>query len=181
MIWAHSEKRKAQLDESESRSLAKWQISVPPHYSADRIQYLLKAEEQILQSISVRAPISKILIDICNALDSQIGNLVSLISTPANNAISTSRISRSAALFGPHVFCSVVIGAEGGEEHGCLEMYCCVSRSPFPRESQLIERAACLAAVTIKRYCDAGDGGNCRIQRVRSARGYVPEKPTSMN
>jgi len=34
------------MDESESRSLAKWQISLPRRYSADRIQYL-KVEEQI--------------------------------------------------------------------------------------------------------------------------------------
>jgi hypothetical protein len=37
------------MDESESRSLAKWNISVPSRYSVDRIQYLLKTEEQILQ------------------------------------------------------------------------------------------------------------------------------------
>jgi len=168
------------MDESESRSLAKWEISVPSRYSAHRIQYL-KAEEQILQSISARAPISKILNDICNALDCQIGNMVSLISAPANNAISAAEVSRSAALFGLHVFCSVVIGAESGEELGSLEMYCCVSRNPSPREFQLIERAACLAAVAIKRHCEAGDRGNCRIHGVRSAKGYVPEMPTSMN
>jgi hypothetical protein len=63
------------MDESKFRSLAKWQISVP-RYSADTIQYLLKGEEQILQSISTRAPISKILDDICAALDCQIGNTV---------------------------------------------------------------------------------------------------------
>jgi hypothetical protein len=169
------------MDESESRSLAKWQISAPSRYAADRIQYLLKTEEQILQSISARAPISKILNDICNALDCQIGNMVSLISTPADSAISAAEVSRSAALFGLHIFCSVVIGAESGEELGSLEMYCCVSRNPSPREFQLIERAACLAAVAIKRHCEAGDGGNCRIQGVRSARGYVSETPTSMN
>jgi hypothetical protein len=46
------------MDESEFRSLAKWQISLPPGHFEDRIQYLLKAEERILQSISARAPIS---------------------------------------------------------------------------------------------------------------------------
>jgi hypothetical protein len=169
------------MDESELRSLAKWEISIPSRYSADRVQYLLKTEERILQLISARAPISKILNDICNDLDCEIGNIVSLIFTPADSAISAAEVSRSAALFGLHVFGSVVLVAESSEDLGSLEMYGCVSRDPSPREFQLIERAACLAAVTIKRHCDAGNGGNSRIQGVRSARGYVSGTPTSMN
>jgi len=169
------------MDESKFRSLAKWQISVPPRYSENRIQYLLKGEEQIFQSISARAPISTILDDICNALDCQIGNTVSLISVPNNNVMSAAETSRSAALFGLHIFSSVVIGAESGEELGSLETYCCVSRNPSPREFQLIERAVCLAAIAIKRHRENCDGDNCRMHGVRSARGYVAEPPTSMN
>jgi hypothetical protein len=118
------------MDESKFRSLAKCQISVSPPYSADTIQYLLKGEEQILQSISARAPIYKILDDICSALDCQIGNTVSLISVPGNNLMSAAEVSSSAALFGLHIFLSVVIGADGVEELGSLEMYCCVLRNP---------------------------------------------------
>ena len=169
------------MDESEFRSLGKWQISAPSRYSADRIQYLLKTEEQILQSISARAPISKILNDICNALDCQIGNMVSLISMPDNNASSGAEVSHSVALFGLYSFASAAIGAENVEGLGILEMYCCVSRRPSPRESQLIERAVSLAAVAIKRHKETIDGGNCRVDGVRSARGYVPETPSSMN
>ena len=169
------------MDESEFHSLAKWQISMPPRYSENRIQYLLKTEEQILQSISARAPISKILNDICHALDSQIGNTVSLISVPDHNVVSSAEVSRSAELFGLHIFLSVVIGGESVEEFGSLEMYCCVSRNPSPSEFQLIERAVCLAAVAIKRHRETIDGGNCRMHGVRSARGYVAEPPTSMN
>ena len=169
------------MDESESRSLAKWNISVSSRYSVDRVQYLLKTEEQILQSISARAPISKILNDICDALDCQIGNTVSLISVPGNNVMSTAEVSRSAALFGLHIFVSVVIEAESVEELGSLEMYCCVLRNPSPGELQLIERAVCLAAVAIKRFLETADGSNCRMHGVPSARGYLPEPPTSVN
>jgi hypothetical protein len=169
------------MDESESRSLTKWNISVPSRYSVDRIQYLLKTEEQILQSISARAPISKILNNICDALDCQIGNTVSLISVPGNNLMSPGEVSSSATLFGLHIFVSVVIGAECVGELGSLEMYCCVLRNPSPREFQLIERAVCLAAVAIKRFRETGDGSNRCLHRVRSARGSVPEMPTSMN
>jgi len=169
------------MDDSEFRSLAKWQISVPPRYSENRIQYSLKTEEQILQSISARASVSRILNDICNALDCQIGNMVSLISMPDDNASGAAEVSRSAALFGLHIFSSVVIGAESGEDLGSLEMYCSVARSPSPPEFQLIERAVCLAAAAIKRHRETGDGGNGRIHGVQLARGYVPESPTSMN
>ena len=169
------------MDESEIRALAKWQISIPPRYSENRIQYLLKTEEQILQSISARAPISKILNDISNALDCEIGNVTSAISMPDENVSSAVEGSRSAAFFGLHSLFSVVIWAETGELLGSLEMYGCVSRTPSPREFQLIERAVCLAAAAIKRHQETIDGGNSRMHRVRSARGYVPETPTSMN
>ena len=169
------------MDESESRSLAKWNISVSSRYSVDRVQYLLKTEEQILQSISARAPISKILTDICDALDCQIGKTVSLISAPCNKAMGPAEVSRGAALFGLHIFASVVIRAESVEELGSLEMYCCVLRNPSPGELQLIDRAVCLAAVAIKRFLETGDGKTCRMHGVRSAPGYLPEPPTSMN
>jgi hypothetical protein len=169
------------MDGSEFRSLAKWQISVPPRYSENRIQYLLKAEEQILQSISARTPISKVLNDICNALDSEIGNMVSLISMPDDDASNGGEVSHSVALFGLYSFFCAAIGAGNGEDLGSLEMYCCVSRKPSPREFQLIERAVCLAAAAIKRHREAIENGNCRVHGVRSARGYVPETPTSMN
>jgi hypothetical protein len=81
------------MNEPEFRSLARWQVSVPPRYSENRIQYLLKAEEGILQSISARAPISKILNDICHALDCEIGNIISLISMPDDNAIGGAEVS----------------------------------------------------------------------------------------
>ena len=103
------------MDESEFRSSAKWQISVPLRYSENRIQYSLKTEEHILESISARAPISKILNDICNALDCEIGNTVSLISMPNQNAGSAVEGSRSAALLDLHIFFSGVIGADSGE------------------------------------------------------------------
>ena len=169
------------MDEFEVRTLAKWQVSVPSHYSENRIQYLLKTEERILQSISVRAPISKILNDICHALDCEIGNMVSLSSIPNDDASSGGGVSHSVALFGLYSFVSGVIAAESGELLGYLEMYCCVSRKPSPREFQLIERAVCLAAAAIKRNQETIDGGNCRMRVVRSVRGYVPETPSSMN
>ena len=106
---------------------------------------------------------------------------MTLISVPGNKVMSAAEVSSSAALFGLHIFVSVVIGAESVEEFGSLEMYCCASRNPSPGELQLIERAVCLAAVAIKRFLETADGSKCRMHGVRSARGYLPEPPTSVN
>jgi hypothetical protein len=107
-------------------------------------------------SREARTLISTILDDICNVLDCQIGNTVSLIVVPDNNIMSAAECSRSSAICVLHIFLSVVIGAESVEELGSLEMYCRVSRTPSPREFQLIERAVCLAAVGIKRFRETG-------------------------
>jgi hypothetical protein len=150
-------------------------------HSEERIQYLLRAEEQILRSISARAPIAKILNEICNALDCQIGNMVSLISVPEGDAINADNLARHAALFGLYIFFSEGIGSESGEQLGSLQMYCCVSRAPSPREYQLIERAACLAAVAIKRSRETGEDRNSRIPGNRPVSEYVTAWPASMN
>jgi hypothetical protein len=147
----------------------------------DKIQYSLRAEEQILQAISARAPVPEILNEICNALDCQIGNVVSLISLPGGDASGLATIAMNAALFGLHTFCSEGVVAENDELLGSLEMYCSVPRSPSASEFQLIERAKCLAAIAIKLDNEADHQSNCGIRRNRPVRGRVLEWPVSMN
>ncbi len=147
----------------------------------DKIQYLLSAEEQLLQSISARAPLPEVLNGICSALDCQIGKVVSLISLPRNDASDLAAIVMNAALFGLYTFWSEGVVAENDELLGSLEMYCSVPRSPSLEEFQLIERAKCLAAMAIKRYNEADHQGNCGIQGDRPVRGRVLEWPVSMN
>jgi hypothetical protein len=117
----------------------------------EQIHYLFNAEEQVLQSISARAPLPKVLNEICSALDCQIGKVVSFISLPGDDASDLAAIAVNAAHFGLYTFCSEGVVAENDELLGSLEMYCCVPRRPSAREFQLIERATCLAAIAIKR------------------------------
>jgi hypothetical protein len=124
-------------------------------HAGDEVQYLLRAEEQILHAISARAPVSEILNEICIALDRQIGNMVSLISLPEDDATTVVEVARNAALFGLYAFCSEGIVAENDEVLGSLEMYCTVPRRPSANEVALIERAKCLVAIAIKRDIDA--------------------------
>jgi hypothetical protein len=147
----------------------------------DKIQYLLNTEEQLLQSISARAPLPQVLNGICIALDGQIGNVVSLISLPGDDAGELAAIAMNAALFGLYTFCSEGVVVENDELLGSLEMYSSVPRSPSANEFQLIERAKCLAAIAIKLDKEADDQGNCGMRGKRPVRGRVLERPFSMN
>jgi hypothetical protein len=149
--------------------------------SDDKIQPVLRHEERLLQSITNRAPIPKVLNEICSALDCQIGNVVSLISLPGDDAGELAAIAMNAALFGLHTFCSEGIIAENGELLGSLEMYSGVPRSPSAGEVQFIERAKCLAAIAIEHHNEAGRVGSRGVPGNRPARGRVLDWPTSMN
>jgi len=169
------------MNEYYSRSRDRSQILRLRRSSDDKIQYSLRAEEQLLQSISARRPLLEVLDGICSAINSQIGNMVSLISLPSDDVTDHSAIARMAALFGLHAFCSAGVVAENDELLGSLEMYCCVPRRPSVRELQLIERATCLAAIAITRQNDPSDRGYGCIPGNRRVRGGVLEWPVSRN
>ncbi|MGB2639755.1 MAG: hypothetical protein WAN32_12450, partial [Candidatus Acidiferrum sp.] len=126
-------------------------------------------------------PVPEILNEICTAVDCQIGNMVSLISLPEDETANVADIARSAKLFGLYIFFSVGIFAEGGTELGSLEMYCCTARDPSRREVQLIERAACLAAIAIERDAEAVRQANGGAPIKEPSRANVLGWPVSMN
>lgn len=169
------------MDEQSFRQRERWLISVQSQPAEGRVQYLLEAEEQILRSIAVRAPVPQILNEICTALDRQIGNMVSLISAPEDDVASTAEIARNADLFGLHIFFSGGIFGEGGGEIGSLEMYSCTARDPFVHELQLVARAICLAAIAMG--CDTKAGHQANHPRLEKgpARGNVGSWPVSVN
>ncbi len=169
------------MDEYRSRPRGRGLIRVPPDQSEGRIQYLLNAEAKILQSISGQVSLPEILNKICTAIDCQIGNMVSLISLPEDERASVAEIAGRAKLFGLHIFFSVGIFAESGEELGSLEMYCCTSRSPSRGEIQLAERAACLAAIAIERDAQAVRQDNEGISTKGPSRANGLGWPVSLN
>jgi hypothetical protein len=147
----------------------------------DASLYVLRGEKRLLQLISTRAPLAKVLNEICSALDFQIGNVVSLFSLPGYDASELAAIAMNAALFGLHTFCSEDIVAEDGETLGFLEMYSGVLRCPSASEFELIERAKRLAAIAIKRDNGAGQPSSCGIHGSRPIRRRVLEWPVSTN
>src|ERR1700676_4041444 len=111
--------------------------------SEAEVQYLLRAEEQLLHSISARIPLAEILRKICNALNAEMGNMVSLVSL-SNDANFLASIVKNAAIFGLHKFCSATVVGGNDELLGSIEMHGCVPRRPVLGEVSLIERATCL-------------------------------------
>ena len=169
------------MNKSRSRAGGRTQKCMPPCDSEDKIQYLLSAEEQLLQSISSGERLSGVLNGICSALDCQIGNVVSLISLPRDDPSGLAAIAMNAALFGLYTFCSEGVVAENDELLGSLEMYCSFPRSPSASESQWIERAKYLAAIAIKLDQEAAHQGNRGPRGNRPVRGRVLEWPVSMS
>jgi hypothetical protein len=153
--------------------------SIPADHSDDQIQFVLNAEEKILQWISARAPVPEILSEICTALDCQIGNIVSRISLPGDSGTSSSEIARNAALFGLHAFFSAGIFAESSEELGSLEIYCCAPRNASSDDIHSIERAACLAAIAIERDVQEGKKRSSRVLREEPV-GEACRKPSAL-
>jgi len=165
------------MDENRFRHRGKRVIPAQSHHAEGRVQYLLAAEEQILRSIAAQAPISEVLNGICTALDCQLGNMVSLISVPGDGVVSSPEAARNAAVFGLHIFFSVDILSEFGQELGSLEMYCCTMRSPTSHELPLIERAACLAAIAMERETKAGGRPDHRTPESRPLHSQALRSP----
>lgn len=181
MIRPPTGKGEAPMDESHSRLGERWQGFVPLRDAEGRIEYLLKAEGRILQSISARAPVPEILNDICAALDCQIGNMVSLFCLPGDDAVDAFELARNASLFGLSIFVSVGIHAYSGEELGSLEMYTCDARNPALSELRLVDRAVCLAAIAIDRDLAVGHPPSWRHPANRTPSANVLKWPVSPN
>jgi len=164
-----------------SRTGGRSQKRLLPRDSEDKIQYVLSAEEQLLQSISSGERLPEVLNGICSALDCQIGNVVSLISLPSDDPSELAAVAMNAALFGLYTFCSEGIVAENDELLGSLETYCSLPRGPSASESQWIERAKCLAAIAIKLDQEAAHQRNHGPRANQPVRGRVLEWPVSMN
>src|SRR5260370_7947778 len=105
------------------------------------IQYLLRGEEQLLQAISARAPLAEVLHKICDALDSEIGNMMSVIALLNDDAAGLEAIAKSASLFGLHKFCSANVVGGNNESLGSLRMYTTLPPPPSFHHSQFITLA----------------------------------------
>jgi GAF domain-containing protein len=109
-------------------------------------------EAQLLELIYAATPITQLLNKICNALDVQVGNVVSLVLFPEDEEHTLHTIAENAVEFGLHAFRCTAILSPNAELLGTLETYCCFPRIPNPEEEKLIQRAAHLSALAIQQH-----------------------------
>jgi hypothetical protein len=121
-------KRGTQMNEYDSGSREGSQKCKLDRNLDGKIQYLLSAEERLLQSISAGAPLPELLYKICSALDRDIGNMVSLISLRDDDTTDVAAVAGNARQVGLYPFCSAGVFAENDEVLGSLEMYSCRTR-----------------------------------------------------
>jgi hypothetical protein len=113
-----------------------------------------EGEQQILELISLGAPLAGILNRLCIAIDVQIGDVISLVSladAEENHLCST---TQRAVEVGLDVFSSTGILSRNQTLLGTLEIYACDPRRPTQGEYELIERMSHLAAMALQRHAD---------------------------
>ena len=146
----------------------------------DEMQPLLVGEGDLLELISVGAPLPQILDKVCAALDMQVGNVVSLVLLPNDEEHTAHTIANTAAEFGLSVFSRTAILSPNEELVGTLEIYCCFPRTPSASEDRLIQRAAHLAALAIQHHSHGRDSGNFSLHWNgtigRGSRGAPPSR-----
>jgi hypothetical protein len=111
----------------------------------------LVGETQILELISLGAPLASILNKICTAIDFQLGNVISLVLLPDSDENHLCSVSRSARQVGLHLFSSTDIFSRDMVFLGTLEIFGCDPRQPTQCECQLIELAVHLAVIALER------------------------------
>jgi hypothetical protein len=108
-------------------------------------------ERQILELISLGAPLAGILNKLCMMIDVRIGDVVSVISLPDADENHSCTMTRSALQVGLEVFSSSVILSFDELFLGTLEIFGCDPRRPTPLEYVLIERVTHLASLALQR------------------------------
>jgi len=152
--------------------------------ASDSRRCQLVGERQILELISLGAPLPGILNKLCMILDVRLGNVISSVSLPDADENHFCTMTRSALQVGLEVFSSSAIVSAGGNFLGTLEIYGCDPRRPTPLECHLIERVAFLAALALERreaLAEPLDQKEPRSVRPRAKSGVPLERPSFIN
>jgi GAF domain-containing protein len=140
----------------------------------------LLGEKNIMDLISMGAPLPEVLNNVCTAIDLQIGNIVSVVLLPDDPECDSKTVARGALQFGLRLYWSADIPFEEDRVLGSFEMYCCVPRTPTASELKLIQRATYLAALAIRRYRGDEDHGSASREWKR-APGRRSDEATPVN
>jgi len=169
------------MGEDRSRRIDEPLKGFEPESSGESTQFLKTAEKEIQLSISAGASLAEVLNRICNALDCEIGNVISLVSLLDEDTAGFESIAGTAKQFGLHTFCSVGVFAANQELLGTLDMYSCKPELPSALELELIKRAGRLAAIAIERVDKALEDADAVVAEMRPVRRRVLEWPKTVN
>ena len=140
----------------------------------------LVGERQILDLISLGAPLPGILNKLCMMIDVRIGNVVSIVSLPEADENHNCSMTRSARQVGLEVFSSSAILASDATFLATLEIFSCDPRRPTLLEYQLINRVAYLASLALQPSAHDADFAR-RFLKPRGKFAAPPEKPPFIN
>jgi|HubBroStandDraft_4_1064222.scaffolds.fasta_scaffold05671_5 hypothetical protein len=141
----------------------------------------LLGEKNIMDLISMGAPLPEVLNNVCTAIDLQIGNIVSVVLLPDDPECDFKTIARGALQFGLCLYWSADIPFQDDRVLGSFEMYCCVPRTPTASELKLIQRATYLAALAIRRYHGDDDRGSSASTEWKRAQARRSDEAAQMN
>src|SRR5580693_8942436 len=130
------------------RSATEFRLHRP---STDRRRCPLVGESQILELISLAAPLPDILNKLCMMIDIGIGDVVSIVSLPDSAENHFSSVADSALQVGLEMFSSSAILSPDRVFLGMLEIFGCDLRRPTIPENNLINRVTYLAALALQR------------------------------
>jgi hypothetical protein len=130
------------------RSLADFRLH---RQSTDNRRCQLVDEHQILQLISLGAPLPGILNKLCMMIDVRIGNVVSIVSLPHEVENHLCFLTHNALQVGLEIFSSSAILSSDSTFLGMLEIFGCDPRCPTMLEYHLIDRVSYLAALALER------------------------------
>jgi len=140
----------------------------------------LVGERQILDLISLGAPLPGILNKLCMMIDVRIGNVVSIVSLPEADENHSCSMTRSALQIGLEVFSSSPILASDATFLATLEIFSCDPRRPTLPEYHLINRVVHLASMALQSSApDADFARRCLKPRAKFAASL--EKPPFIN
>jgi hypothetical protein len=135
-------------EESRSkRSPTEFRIHRP---STDHRRCPVAGERQILELISLAAPLPDILNKLCMMIDIRIGDVVSIVSLPDASENRFYSMTPSALQVGLEVFSSSAILSPDRIFLGMLEIFGCDLRRPTILENNLINRVSYLAALALQ-------------------------------
>ena len=148
--------------------------------SGDNRRYQVVGERQVLELISLGAPLPDILNKLCTIIDVRIGDVVSMVSLPDEAENHFCSITHSALQVGLEIFSSSAILSSDQLFLGMLDIFGYDLRRPTTLEYYLIDRVTYLAALALQRH-DSED----RLERLAvKPNGRLPgplEKPPFIN